>query len=496
MGNFNLNSHQAISPMAIIARNSVFVFMARAVEVIFGLVSISLIARYLDIKLYGLYAYITSIIAVLIPLTYFGIQRILIRDIARDGKEAGRYLGTAVIGRTLFSAVLVVAVYLFTVLAGFDRLSTEAILIFTASEIILSYVALFISVYTAIEKMGIDTVLTAISRVFNLAILIAVIHFDLGFVHLFTSMLVSSIFTLVVALLITYKGIGRPDYKLDGVLLKYFFKESYPLVIVAFLTSALFRVDIFVLKYFRDIEEISLFFAPHSIITRLQVVPIALTAVIFPSLSRSTGTLKDTFHSIYEKAFKFLFVISLPVTVLGFSFAEEFIALFFGPNFAGAAQAFKIMIWTVNIMFLECLFGFILLAIHEQKFMAINSAFILVVNFILDVLLVPSYGYMGASIGTLIAYILRTTSSYTYVSIKTRSIPVIYVLSKPLLGGALMYILIFKLKEISPFISIAAGLLAYSCTLFFTKHFTAGEWATIGGIFIRKQDKGFNNQIP
>jgi O-antigen/teichoic acid export membrane protein len=315
----------------------------------------ALIARYLDVKLYGLYAYITSIIAVVIPFTYFGMQRILIREIARDRAGVGRYLGTAIIGRTIFSAFLLAGVFAFTVYAGFDRMSMQATLVFTVSEIILSYVSLFISVYTAVEKMDADTILTAFSRVFNLALLLAVIFFDLGFVSLFTTMALSSALTLVVAALMTSRGIGRPDYAYDAALLKYFFRESYPLVIVGFLTAALFRVDVFVLKYFRGVEEISLFFAPHSIITRLQVVPLALTTAIFPALARLADTSREEFAALYGKTAKFLFAVSLPLTILAHIYAREFVVLFFGPRFAEAGPAFQIMIWSVNIMFLECL---------------------------------------------------------------------------------------------------------------------------------------------
>ncbi|MBI5238714.1 MAG: flippase [Deltaproteobacteria bacterium] len=490
----DMRGRPAISHVSLIARNSIFVFMARIIEVAFSLVSISLIARYLNVKLYGQYAYLTSIIAVAIPLAYFGLQRILIRDIARDRKKAGKYLGAAIIGRTVFSAVLILGIYLFTVFMGFDKVSAEAIMLFAASEVILSYVALYISIYTAIEKMGIDTALTIISCTFNLTVLATVIYLDLGFVNLFTAMLLSSVFTLVIAVLMTRRGIGRPDYTFDSALLKYFFIESYPLVIVAFLTSALFRVDVFVLKYYRGVEEISLFFAPHSVITKLQVVPLALTTAIFPSLSRTSGPSSDSFHAIYEKAFKFLFVVSLPVSILAHAYAREFIVIFFGPNFAGAASALRLMIWTVNIMFLECLFGFILLAIHEQRFTAFNSAAILMVNFVLDMLLVPSYGYMGASVGTLIAYILRSLSSYTYVSIKTRPVSIFNIVLRPLMGGALMYLLIIRLKGFSNIAGIAAAVMAYAGTLFATRHFTAGELATFGDFFMKRHNKDLNKQ--
>ena len=82
-----------------LAKNSIFVFFARITDLLVALISTALIARYLNVTDFGNFAFVMAITIFLIPLTDFGFERILTREIAKDMKKADKYFGSAIIAR-------------------------------------------------------------------------------------------------------------------------------------------------------------------------------------------------------------------------------------------------------------------------------------------------------------------------------------------------------------------------------------------------------------
>lgn len=430
----------------------------------------------MEVNLYGLYGYITSIIAVLIPLSYFGIQRVIIREIAKNKALTNVYMGAGLVLRGLLSIGFLGCVYFITQLVEFEHRAVVALYVFGVSEILLSFVSLMTSIFTAIEKMHYDTIFTAFSRILNLALIGLVVTFDLGFNGLFGAFLVGNLVSLGLVFKFTVDRIGWPEFEFSSSVFKFILKESFPVMLATFLSQAFFRVDIFVLKFFKSFSEVALFFGPHSLVLRLQVIPLTISIALFPSLSRIAEQSTESLSNVSEKALKILISISLPISAIAMVLADDFIVFFFGQGFAEAAIVFKILIWTINFMFVECLFGFILVSIGKQWFSVYSHFITLIINLVLDLILIPSYGIIGASVATLIAYGIRTTITYYFVSVRIRSISLRRIIFKPVLATIIAVgIFLWGSKVGSLYFSIAVALLFYFVTLWLSKSFSVKE---------------------
>jgi O-antigen/teichoic acid export membrane protein len=460
-----------------VARNTVALTISKIVQIAYGLLTASIIARYLKVELFGQYTFITAIIAVLIPFLYFGMQRIVIRDIARDKDKASDYFGAALILRTVLSLLMIIGI---TVTLRFINLPREAVIaiyIFAFSEIFMSFADIFVNIYISFEKMVYDIILNIIISLSGIIAIVFVVYYNLGFVNLFLAILSPSIAACLTGYIITRKRFVRPKIRINYPLWRHIIKESFPLFISTLFIQAFLRVDVFILKALRNLSEVSLFFAPYTLTMRLQMIPQTIVMAFFPVLSRFACTSRDSLEGIYEKIFRLLFILSLPISVVTTVMAEKIILLFFGSNFKDATISLQILIWAVNLTFLETLLGTILISLNKQRLLSIIYALAFLANLLLDLILVPLYGYIGACIGSLSAEILRTGLTYYYVSRNTYFLPLQRLIIKPAISVVIMSIFIILIKNMNLFLVSSIGILIYLFTLFMVGDFSKDDIA-------------------
>ncbi len=458
-----------------ITKNSFSLLLANATDLTFGLVSIAIFARYLGVEVYGQYAFIMSIVLVFLTLPHFGMRRVIMREVTKDKEKADQYLGSVIIIRCILSAMAFGAVAITIKLLGFSGIYIMATYIIMASEIVSSFSMAFITIFFAFERMVYNTFLTTVNRTLGIVLILIVVSLDLGFIPLMLSLFIPNILTLCLSYTLVIKKITKPRFCYHPAQWKYLLKESYPLFIELVFRQNFLRVDIFVLKAIRSVAEISVFYAPYSLILRLQMIPAAFTTALLPPLSRLADGSKMSFAITYVKAFKILLTISLPIAIAVSILADNIIVIIFGRTFLKAAIALKILIWMVNLMFFESLFNAVFVSIKKQWLSAISHAVMFSANLVLDIILVPFYGFVGACIGTLFAYISRFFLSYYFLLRNNISLPIVSILPKPLLSGAIMGMMMYLFIDWNIIATLSIGLAAYIGAIILTGTFSREE---------------------
>jgi O-antigen/teichoic acid export membrane protein len=94
-------------------------------------------------------------------------------------------------------------------------------------------------------------------------------------------------------------------------------------------------------------------------------------------------------------------VIAIIVTVL----SDWLIPILYGDNFNESVQVLQISIWASIFVFYGCVKGRWLIIENMQKYSFICTFIGAITNVIANIILIPIYGIVGASIATLIAHI-------------------------------------------------------------------------------------------
>lgn len=250
-----------------------------------------------------------------------------------------------------------------------------------------------------------------------------ILLFSLGIFFFSNKLLVISlswtmayIFMVIVSLILIKKDFSflkKIKFKWDFKLYKKLFSYS-SMVLLGTGASILFTgLDIQVITFFRNLSEVALYSNAYAISNSLMLLITPISIVMFPLTSKLFAN-KEFLKIDYLVTiiYKLLFVLGSPIFLLFISFPKEILLLLFGSKYVPAANTLVILAIGFFFLVLANLNLTILAARGEVKPRVKIMYALTLLNIIIDVLLVPSIGYMGAAIGTTICLILMFFMSY------------------------------------------------------------------------------------
>lgn len=108
-------------------------------------------------------------------------------------------------------------------------------------------------------------------------------------------------------------------------------------------------VDRFVIGAMVSAAAVAYYTTPQEIITKLWIVPGALTAVLFPTFAAQMAQKDDEAKMLFYQAVRWLFLALLPVTLLLALFSNEILTLWVGSDFA-SHSAVLLQIFSFGIL--------------------------------------------------------------------------------------------------------------------------------------------------
>ena len=160
------------------------------------------------------------------------------------------------------------------------------------------------------------------------------------------------------------------------------------------------RFEVFILGFFRPSSDVAFYSIAYAMAEALQqILPAALSAALFPSLSRAFAQRDHEYAGrAYQSALRYTTMVITPVAVTGTLLSAPAIHILYGNQFAAAALPLAILLYSAGVQRLTYSSIAILLASDHDRLMVWFTAGSAVVNAGLAVALIPSFGVVGATI--------------------------------------------------------------------------------------------------
>ena len=223
---------------------------------------------------------------------------------------------------------------------------------------------------------------------------------------------------------------------------------SAPLVVSTVVGVMLTRTDTLMLGYFRSSYEVGIYDAAYPLANGLLVALTAFGFLYLPIASRldADGD-RDAVDDIYATTTKWVYVLTFPAFCLFVVFPRDVIHLFFGAAYTDAALVLPIL---ATGFFLSAAAGRdreTLSAVGATTWIAVGNVIGLALNVVVNLLLIPRYGYVGAAIASVTSLValhgiicgilavryditpLSPAATRAYVSLPVVLIPVAALLS-------------------------------------------------------------------
>ena len=450
-----------------IMKNSIFLISSRVLQLGVGFFILVAVARYLSVEQYGEYSFIVAFVTSITALVYFGIQQVVIREMAKDRDKAAHYLGVAILLRLVIS---VIVIFIFVVVMCFMKMSVltqTAMIIALTAEILLSFNMLFKAVFQAFEKMLYEPLLTVIFSILLGIFISTVIYFDMGMLWLFIATASANMIQLMLAYnIITSKFVRPITRDIDAHMFVAFFKYTTVVGLGIFFYINCSRINLLMLKWLCSTKDVALFNAPFSMIMQLMIIPTAVVMAIFPVMSRLLNKELLKVFEIYQKTARYLLILSLIAAICLSVFSHEIILIVFGRKFINSSPALMIIAWACVPLSIDILLNSVLIAIDKQKYSVFYGAAALLINFIAAFFILPHYNYIGASFLAVFTYTFIFLCSLCFV--EKNGFPAIFdhVAAKTFAIGIISAVAMVFLKQVSVFLAIPVGIALYFLLVF------------------------------
>lgn len=478
-------SHQGA---ARVARNSVFSILARFIDLVMRFVVIAVIAQYLGRIRYGDFAFVTAAAMFVHVLADFGVEPIMVREMSGAPAKRREIFGTAAMLRLVFSLLLLLSV---GVLALFSPLSPAvgtALVIESAAQLFIAFQIILLGVFRVVEHLEYDLGACALHQVLMIGLVGAAVMLKLDIVWIFAARAAAEAAKLLFQATVIHRRFMKLRLAWAPRRSRFLLKEALPVIALSFLTVATLRVNVFILKYFRPPEEISFFDIPQRIALAINMVPLMIVMTVFPVLCRKARATSALFGYAYVKTLKFLFLLSLPLSVVLIVWSEGIIATVFGPEYLPCIGVLQIVGASLWATFLIPLMNFVLTSVGKQTKTLWGVSGGLVLNLVVAFATVPRWGYLGAAAALAGGNVVYLAINIWLVSRHADVRPKASVMVKPALAALAMFLTASAWPG-SGLLSMAAGgavsLLVFGVVLLALRTLSREELQIFAGI-VRK----------
>jgi O-antigen/teichoic acid export membrane protein len=200
---------------------------------------------------------------------------------------------------------------------------------------------------------------------------------------------------------------------------------------------------------------------------------------IVPSLTRAHAKDPNTVRTWYYHTVKFFVALSFPLAVGGVLLAKELIVFLYTDQFVRATEALQILVWDIPFLMYAGFCGRITTVISAERAAARIYTVNAVANVILNLIMIPLYGMIGAAIVTVLTDMISALQFYLLLR-KELSPPSLrsplfrIILASIVMGGAVWITGAFHL-----FVRIGLGALVYFIMILVFRLPDETEWGWI-----------------
>ena len=402
-----------------IAKGTGIVFVGTIIGMLLGFVGRIILVRFTTQDEYGIYCLALVIISIFATISTLGLATGVPRYIAyfRGKNEEGKVRGiiSSSIKIAIIASVSLAAISFFvsdiisTSIFHISALSTP-IKLFSIAIPFTVLINVFISIFRGFDRVDAKVYFQDIFRpVLYLLFLIAVVLFGLSFIGMIYAYVSSIAITCVVLVMYMLKKSPLPIGKTSvaNSMTKELLFFSVPLLAVSMLWIVMSWADTLMLGYFKTPDVVGVYNAALPLAGLLSMTLSSMNFIYIPIISQLySKNLINELKRSYIILTKWIFLMTLPIFFVLFLFPDVVLNLLFGSRYLGASVALQVLAFG---FFLNISLGFTgntLLVLGKSKFLMLSSLISAIINIILNMVLIPPMGIIGASIASAFSLIV------------------------------------------------------------------------------------------
>ncbi len=363
------------------------------------------VARYLGPEQYGVFSYALAFVALFASVASIGLDEIATRNIVRDPAAKDKILGTTFVLKLIAGIVIFAAtVGTIFVLRPVDSLAHWLVGIIAAGTVFQAFSTIELWFHSQVQAKY--TVL-AKSTAFILSSFIK-IGLIIARAPLIAFALISTVEVIIssTGLVVAYRSKGSRllDWRVSLDNAKGLLQDSWPMILSGIAIMLYMRIDQVMLGEMVGSKEVGIYSAAVRLAEVWFFIPTAVYWSVIPSIVEAKSISETIFFERLQKLYNLMalmgFAVAMPVTFLG----SWVVVSLFGEAYARAGPMLAVLIWANVFWNLEIARSAFLTTMGWTRIYFVTILLGCVLNVVINYLLIPLYGGMGAVIASVVAY--------------------------------------------------------------------------------------------
>jgi len=376
------------------------------------LVSI-MIARSFGAEGYGDFTKITTFVAFFYLLVDFGLNAVYLRKAHETNKSGtngtnnglwGTMVGMRLVGGTIlmFVAIAILSFLPQGAAQGYTGMVRLGIILFTPTILIQGFIVSANAIFQ--KNLRYDAATFALT-VGNIVVVVLVwsavygLSNRVGILGVTTSLLLGLCVTAIVSLFFVRRIHGSVNISFDFGISKSLFLAALPLGITLLFNQVYFRVDSLVLTLTRSTTEVGLYGLAYKMFELPLVIPTFFMNSVYPlfvrQLNQESGIRNQGIKHMVKKILLFMIPTSI-FMILVLWFAAPLLSLV-RPEFFESIPILRILIAGLPFFFFSSVVMWALIALGKQIALALIYGSLMTLTIVLDILIIPTFGAIGAA---------------------------------------------------------------------------------------------------
>jgi O-antigen/teichoic acid export membrane protein len=457
-----------ISIKQILIKNTIWLSLSQVVSRVAKFFLVALAARILHPEGYGTFIYVSSVLAVFFEFSDLGLSGMFIRDF-NQSKESKKSIGTILFLKMGIIAFVsfICALYVKFAVAPSLKILFSILLIMMILDFIKNFLLLFPFANNRSEH---NAWVIMIESLVTVAIGWHLLHTKTPLEGLAIAYLIGSAVAFVVTVFLVKKtALSNMSTSLNQV--APLIKRALPFLGTSLIGSLLISTDIVMIKWLIGAKELGFYASGLKIYKIIVEFGVLLAATSYPIIVTVFKN-RDEITRLIKKISNIYLLLGVPIMCGGFLLSDDILTFVYSNQYMEASTSFKCFMLIIPIQLMLFFFNRVIQALNGEKANLVFASISGGTNIVLNILLIPKFGIIGAVIATGVAKVIDFSLTLKYVR-KHLNISLINWRGflKITIGVLVMTFVLISVESAHILLKIIVGFVAYIFVLILLKEY-------------------------
>ena len=364
------------------------------------------LARYLGPEQYGLFAYIISIASLFSIGAHLGLSGLLVKELVKSEKNEGVILGTALVMKFAGACLGFLFLLLYIYFVEKNSQIAQGMLFIASFTVFLSVFDLIDSWFNSKLNSKFVAIAHIITILFSVGLKVFFVINEYPLIYFIYAFLIEVSF-LGILRIVLYSHKNKDsllNWKFSSLLAGKFFKQGGLIFLGSIFAIIYLKIDLIMLRNLSSNEQVGIYAIASRLSEAFYIIPTVLMVSFYPKLIKLYSESKSQFILRIQQILDGFFLLALAISVTVIFISEDFISFAYGNDFRESASVLNIHILASLFIFMRAVFSKWIIIEDLIYLSLISQGLGALANCVLNFILIPEYGSIGASLATLVSY--------------------------------------------------------------------------------------------